>query len=76
MVAVCWIEGASKINREGMSSSAGAQFGGGTRGENSMVSNLVLNSTDIKPLFLYWYKKKLSPKLLRNSLGHRMMIGL
>ena len=50
MVAVSWIEGGSKINSEGMSSSAGGHFGGGTLGEkSSMVSNLVLNSTEIKP---------------------------
>ena len=32
-----------------MSSSAGGQFGGGTLRESGMVSNLVLNSTEIKP---------------------------
>ena len=49
MVAVSWIEDGSKINSEGMTSSAGGLFGGGTLGESDMVSNLLLNSTEIKP---------------------------
>ena len=36
------------MNSEGMSSSAGRQFGSGTLGGTGMVSNLVLNSTEIK----------------------------
>ena len=44
-----WIERGSKINSEGMSSSAGGQSGGGALGENGMVSNLVVNSIKIKP---------------------------
>ena len=49
MVVVSWIEVGSKMNSEGMSSLAGGQFGSGTLGESGMVSNLVLNSTEIKP---------------------------
>ena len=37
------------MNSEGMSSSAGGQFGSGTLGGSGMVSNLVLNSTEIMP---------------------------
>ena len=48
MVAVSWIEGDSKMNSEGVSSSAGGQFGSGTLGGSFMVSKLVSNSTDIK----------------------------
>ena len=44
-----WIEGDSKVNNEGMLSSAGGQFGSGTLEGTGMVSNLVLNSTEIKP---------------------------
>ena len=62
------------MNSEGMSSSAGGQFGSGTLGGTSIVSNLVLNSTEIKPPYCLLVQKKLSPKLLQNSLGHRMMI--
>ena len=49
MVAGSWIEGDSKMDSEGMSSSAGGQFGGGTLGGSGMVSNLVLNSTEVRP---------------------------
>ena len=45
MVAVSWIESGSKINSEGVSSSAGGQFGGGHLGESGMGNNIVLNST-------------------------------
>ena len=48
---MCWIESGSKINSEGISSSARGQFGGGTVGESGIVSNLVLNSTKIKPSY-------------------------
>ena len=61
------------MNSEGVSSSAG-QFGSGTLGGSGMVSNLVLNSTEIKPLYSLLVQKNVSPKLLRNSLGHRTMI--
>ena len=44
MVAVSWIERDSKMDSEGMSSSAGGQFGSGTLGGTGMVSNLVLVS--------------------------------
>ena len=37
------------MNSEGMSSSAGGQFGSGNLGGSGMESNLVLNSTEIKP---------------------------
>ena len=44
-----------------MPRSAGGQFGGGTLGESSMVSNLVLDSTEIKsPIFLLVHKISLS----------------
>ena len=49
MVAVSWIEGDSKMNSEGMLSSAGGQLGSGILGGSGMVSNLVLNSPEIKP---------------------------
>ena len=62
------------MNGEGMSSSAGGQFGSGTLGGTGMVSNLVLNSTEIKRPYCLLVQKNLSPKLLRNSLGHRMRI--
>ena len=39
------------MNSEGMSSLAGGQFGSGTLGGSGMVSNLVLNSTEIKPAY-------------------------
>ena len=39
-----------------------------------MMSNLVLNSTEIKPPYCLLEQKDISAKLLRNSLGHRMMI--
>ena len=68
MVAASSIEGGLKMTSEGMSSSAGGQFGSGTLGRSGMVSNLVLNSTEIKPPSLYWYKKNLSLKLLQNNL--------
>ena len=51
MVAASSIEGGLKMTSEGMSSSAGGQFGSGTLGGSGMVSNLVLNSTEIKPPF-------------------------
>ena len=51
MVTASSIEGGLKMTREGMSSSAGGQFGSDTLGGNGMVSNLVLNSTEIKPPF-------------------------
>ena len=38
------------MDSEGMSSSAGGQFGSGTLGGTAMVSNLVLNSTEIQSL--------------------------
>ena len=69
MVAASSIEGGLKI--EGMSSSAGGQFGSGTLGGSGMVSNLVLNSTEIKPPFsLLVQKKTLSeavPKQFRTA---------
>ena len=74
MVAVSWSEGDSKMNSEGMLSSAGGQFGSGTLGGTGMVSNLVINSTEIKPPYFLLVQKNLSPKLLRNSLERRMMI--
>ena len=74
MVAASSIEGGLKMTSEGMSSSAGGQFGSGTLGGTGMVSNLVLNSTEIKPPYCLLVQKVLSPKLLRNSLGQRMMI--
>ena len=51
MVAVSWIEAGSKMNSEGMSSSAGGQFGSGTFGGSGIVRSLVLNSTEIKPAY-------------------------
>ena len=51
MVAASSIEGGLKMTSEGMSSSAGGQFDSGTLGGSGMVSNLVLNSTEIKPPF-------------------------
>ena len=72
MVAVSWIEGGSKIDSEEMSSLAGRQFGGGTLGECGMVSNVSINSTEIKPPLSLLVQNILSPKLLRNSLGHRI----
>ena len=51
MVAASSIEGGLKMTSEGMPSSAGGQFGSGTLGGSGMVSNLVLNSTEIKPPF-------------------------
>ena len=74
MVAASSIEGGLKMTSEGMSSSAGGQFGSGTLGGSGMVSNLVLNSTEIKPPFSLLVQKKLSLKLLQNNLGQRMMI--
>ena len=64
------------MNSEGMLSLAGGQFGSGALEGTGMVSNLVPNSTEIKPPYntVYWYKTIISPKLLRNSLGRRMMI--
>ena len=49
MAAASSIEGGLKMTSEGMSSSAGGQFGSGSLGGTDMVSNLVLNSTEIKP---------------------------
>ena len=74
MVAASSIEGGLKMTSEGMSSSAGGQFGSGTLAGTGMVSNLVLNSTEIKPPYCLLVQKSSSPKLLRNSLGHRTMI--
>ena len=58
MVAASLIEGGLKLTSEGMSSSAGGQFGSGTLGGTGMVSNLVLNSTEIKPPFSLLVQKK------------------
>ena len=74
MVAASSIEGGLKMASEGISSSAGGQSGSGTLGGSGMVSNLVLNSTEIKPPFSLLVQKKLSMKLLQNNLGERMMI--
>ena len=51
MVAASSIERGLKMTSEGVSNSAGGQFGSGTLGGSGMVSNLVLNSTEIKPPF-------------------------
>ena len=51
MVAASSIEGGLKMTSEGMSSSAGGQFGSGTLGGSGIMSNLVLNSPEIKPPF-------------------------
>ena len=45
------------MNSEGMSSLAGGQFGSGTLGGTGMVSNLVLNSTEIKPRYCLLVQK-------------------
>ena len=45
------------MNSERMSSSAGGQFGSGTHGGTGMVSNLVLNSTAIKPPYCLLVQK-------------------
>ena len=60
MVAVSCIEGGSKMKSEGMSSSAGGQFGSGTLGGTGMVSNLVLNSTEMKSQYCLLVQQKLS----------------
>ena len=57
MVAASSIEGGLKMTSEGMSSSAGGQFGSGTLGGTGMVSNLVLNSTEIKPPYCLLVQK-------------------
>ena len=62
------------MESEGVSSSAGRQFGSGTLRGTGMVSNLVLNSTEIKPPYYLLVQNSSLLKLLRNSLGHRMMI--
>ena len=45
-----------------------------------MASNIVLNSTEIKPPYFrifYWYTKVLSPKLLRSNSGHfKIIVGI
>ena len=46
------------MNSEGMSSSAGGQFGSGTLGGTGMVSNLVINSTEIKPPYCLLVQRK------------------
>ena len=90
MVAASWIEGGSKINSEGISSSVGEEFGGGSevrsavggaRGESGMVINFVLNSTEIKqPYFLLAHKISLSeavPNQFRTSYhGYRVKIAV
>ena len=60
MVAASSIEGGLKMTSEGMSSSAGGQFGSGALGGSGMVSNLVLNSTEIKATILSTGTKKIS----------------
>ena len=67
MVAVSWIVGGSKINSEGMSSSAGGQIGGGTLGESGMVSNLVSNSTVVSRLGQISHSTVTSPKYLLSA---------
>ena len=57
MVAASSIEDGLKMTSEGMSSSAGGQFGSGTLGGTGMVSNLVLNSTEIKPPYCLLVQK-------------------
>ena len=57
MAAASSIEGGLKMTSEGMSSSAGGQFGSGTLGGTGMVSNLVLNSTEIKPPYCLLVQK-------------------
>ena len=42
--------------------------------KSGMLSLLVLNSTEIKPLYILLVNIFLSPKLLRSSLGYLMMI--
>ena len=59
MVAASSIEGGLKMTSEGMSGSAGGQFGSGTLGRSGMVSNLVLNSTEIKPPFSLLVQNKI-----------------
>ena len=76
MVDVSWIDVGSKTNGEGMSSSAGGQFGdgsevwsviGGDIGESGIVSNLVLNSTEIKPpYFLLAHKIPVSEAIAKH----------
>ena len=57
MLAASSIEGGLKMTSEGMSSSAGGQFGSGTLGGTGMVSNLVLNSTEIEPPYCLLVQK-------------------
>ena len=57
MVAASSIEGGLKMTSEGMSSSAGGQFGSGTLGGSGMMSNLALSSTEIKPPFYLLVQK-------------------
>ena len=57
MVAASSIEGGLKMTSEGMSSAAGGQFGNGTLGGTGMVSNFVLNSTEIKPPYCLLVQK-------------------
>ena len=45
------------MTSEGMPSSAGGQFGSGTLGGTGMVSNFVLNSTEIKPPYCLLVRK-------------------
>ena len=66
MVAVFWIEGGSKTNNEEISSSIVVQFGGGALKISGMVSNLVLNSTEIKMSYsLLVHKTSLSEALAK-----------
>ena len=51
------IEDGLKMTSGGMSSSAGGQFSSGTLGGTGMVSNLVLNSTEIKPPYCLLVQK-------------------
>ena len=59
MVAASSIEDSLKMTGEGMSNSAGGQFGSGTLGGTGMVSNLVPNSTEIKPPYCLLVQKKI-----------------
>ena len=74
MVAASSIEGGLKMTSEGMSSSAGGQFGSGTLGRSGMVSNLVLNSTEIKPPFSLLVQKKSLSEAVAKQFRQRMMI--
>ena len=57
-----------------MLSSAGGQFGNGTLGGSGVVSNLVLNLTEIKPPYTLLVQKKYLSQDVAKQFGTSYMI--